>query len=468
MTAGNVLRLGLRFAWPRHYVARVRTAAVALIALVTTAAALLLVSASVIDDRQQAVVDARSPLEPTQISGENGLLLVGSFVNEWDSHAVTRVVIARGEQLPDVHPPGIPRAPMAGEAYVSPAVARQLESGGPGSLLSRSLADFRIAGVIGRPGLVDPHELRIVQGVDESSTRRSVMTRTESFGTAGPLVADLTGPLAFFVPLVLCMTFLPLLLALLLAARLLSPETDQRFALLRAMGVGKATCRVIAGVELLPAAIVGALLGWASYAAGWRSLSRIPGTSLAFWSEDTDIAMVWQLGVPLTCVAVTLAVAGLAIVPAHARSTRPRHVPRTPRLWWIGPFVVGAAMLVCATFVVAHDGAATKPLAIGAAALMMIGAPFLLHLLTSRTSSWMAGRARRGWSLVGGRWLGNRQGATFRLALGMAIGLLALGATTPFAASLKGDTTRGEQGLAAGIGYNLTVTNTTLAPGRMP
>ena len=196
MSVGNLVRLGLRFAWPRHYVARVRAAAVALIALLITLTVLVLVSAATIVDHQQSVEDARAPLEPN-IIGTKQLLLVGTFVNEWDGHTVTRVVIARGKQLPTVHPPGVPVAPEPGEAYVSPAVARDLAAdGGHETLLGQSLSDFRVAGVIKRSGLVNPHEYRIVQGVDESTTRRSVMTQTERFGTSAPAVADFTGPLS--------------------------------------------------------------------------------------------------------------------------------------------------------------------------------------------------------------------------------------------------------------------------------
>lgn len=461
MRQRNVLWLGLRFAAASQFVAVVRTVSVAVIALMVTLSALVMASATAIVVRQQQVEDARAVREPVVIRPDVPSLRSSVITNEWDGRTVTRVIIAGGRGFPRTHPPGIGRSPRPGEVFLSPAVQRSL---GSSPVLRRAVGDQEVVGTIGRAGLRSPQELRIVQGVEDRQVRRAVLGITAAFGAITRPLVDLTGALGFFVPLVVLMTFVPLLLALMLVSRLLAPEANQRFALLRAMGVGRATCRVLAAVELLPAAAGGALLGWALFASGWRRLSRLPGTDLTFWPADTRISGLWQVGVPLVSVLFTVGVAGFATVASRARSTRPVHAERRPRWWWLAPFAAGIVLLLYATLVEGDTSPRAKRDAIVAATVMMLGLPLALQALVFGLSERVSRRAPTAARLVAGRWLGNRQGATFRLALGLAVGFLALSVTAPFAASLQGDTRPGQQGLAAANGYNLYVTNLTLAP----
>jgi hypothetical protein len=458
VTLLNVFRLGLRFARPRGYVSVARAVAIVLISALGTGVVLVLFSAAGIVLDQQRAADARFPRSSEIVTQKTSLPLVQEMKNDWHGQAVTRVVVAGGERRPGIHPPGVARNPRPGEIFASQA-ALDARSSNPG--LRRLFDSTDLVGRIGPEGLVNPAEIRIIQGAFPQNVRKSFASPTEGFGDpqggAREPVVEFAGPVGFMLPLVVVMAFGPMVLALVLASRLMAPETNHRFALLGALGVGRGMCRVVAAVELLPAAAIGSVAGWMFYGFVWRRQSGVPGTDLSFWPGDTGIHPVLQVLVPAGCVLLTLFVSAIAITVAGGRSTQPFHAQRRPRWWWLIPFACGVAMLGYATLVVPDRDPATQLWAIRAAGLMMVSTPLVLHLLVHIVSGKLSVAARTGGGLVGARWAGNRQGASFRLAITLSVGMLALCATAPFVVMLKGDTSRSELGLKAANGYNLGI-----------
>lgn len=464
MSLWMMARLGLRFSVPRHYVAVVRGVSIASVSFLLTATALVLLSSASIVQHQQGVEDARTPHEPVSLEPARSYLRVGVFVNDWDGATVTRVVIHRGGHFPGLHPPGIPRNPRPGEAFVSPEFAKRATHS---EVFAQSLAGLRIVGQIAPDGLRSQNELRVITGVVGADTERSVMTQTTSFGTRAAPLVDLTGPLAIFLPIVILLTLLPLGIALVLAARLLAPETNKRFALLRALGVTLWSQRIIAATELLPATALGVFVGWLTFRFGWCRVSHVPGTSFNFWPDDSRISGAAQTLVPATCLLATLIIAGATVVAGSTPSTRQAFRSRRPRAWWGAPVWLGLATLASATLAVSPESTTAKGLCVVAIGLFIVGLPPAASVLADRVSVRLALHAATDWGLIGGRWSGQRQGASFRLALAMAVALLAVGATVPYIHSLNGDTGPGEAGLAAAVGYNVDVTNTNLSGGEI-
>lgn len=456
----NLAMLGLRLCRPRGYVGTIRALAISAIALLLVVALLVMSSATAVMSRQQSLEDARTPKEPNQIQQTAKYPLVSSFTNDWDGEVVTRVIIVNGETAREVHPPGIPRAPRPGEVFVSPAVQAAL----PDSALLRSaLGERAVVGVIGEEGLLSPDERRVIYGLERARARSSGMTTTESFGSLAPPRVDLTGPLAFFGPLVLLSAALPLLLALIMASRLHAAVTNARFALLRSLGASRGARYLVAAAELLPFAAGGALAGTLLFTLGWQRMSGVPGTSFTFWPSDTHIGLLPVLAVPLGCLLVVLGTAGWATASSTVPSTRPSRRARQPRWWWLLPLAIALAVLSTATIGAGMDTPTRMALALGSMIVVVtIGAPAAMTVLICQASLRLSLHARSAGSLVGGRWAGDRFSSASKVATLLAAGLLSLGVTAPFVVFLEGDTKPGEAGLKAAHGYNLLVSNTTL------
>lgn len=455
------LRLGLRFARPRSYVAAARVVAVLLIAAMAVLSVLILSSAHFIVDRQQRVEDARSPHEPDRIDPVTAeeLPKTATFTHDWNGRTLTRVVVSTARPS-RITPPGVKRLPGPGEAFVSPAV---LSSSGQGPI-GWVVDGFKVVGVIGAEGLTSPDELRVVHGASPNQTRRSVMTVTDRFGARTRSLVSFDGALGFLLPLVLVMTFLPMGLALVLATRLLAPETDRRFRLLRAVGVRSRTCRLIAAAEMLPPAALGAVIGWAAYRSIWCRMSSVPGTDFSFWPGDARVPAVIEVAAPLLCVIGCLAVTATSIGVPTGDSTRPAQATRRVPWWWVVPTSLGVLVIAYASLQDAETNPDAKRDAILGAGVVLVGLPSSLQFLTQLSSRGLSAWARTAAGLVAARWIGDVNGATWRLATCLAVGLFAFGATAPLASSLKGDTSVGEEGLAAANGYNLYVSNTVVDP----
>jgi hypothetical protein len=431
-----------------------------LTALLFTLTILVLVSATQVIDDQQRVLDARAPVEPETVDPSSASLLTASYDDSWSGVDVHRVVVAGGAEFPDVHPPGIPRNPLPGEVFASDAYLDAMRTN---SALAQAVADLDIVGQIGRDGLRDPHEARLIQGISLAATANAPMTTTADFGDdvrETPRVVELTGPLAFFLPLVLIITLMPLSLALVLSTRLMSKETDHRFAILQAMGVRRRTCRALAAAEVLPHAFVGAVAAVVLFELGWRRMTGVPGTQFHFYSEDTAVPAWVAVTVPVTCVLAVVMTSAVAATTRPSPSTRPVRAARAPRWWWLVPTSAAFVMLAVSATVIDSGSERSKQLAVLSAGGLMASLPLLFSVAVSAGSASLARRAGTARVLVGARWAGDRAGAGFKLATAFSLVLFVAFVTVPFAAALDVEPTRGTQGLRAADGFNVYVTNT--------
>ncbi|MFT3871746.1 MAG: hypothetical protein QM714_03730 [Nocardioides sp.] len=436
-----------------------RDVAVFLVCALGVTTVLTLLAAQAVVGAQQLAEDLRTPRPPDVPSRSSSHLLSAEFVNNWSGRKVTRVVISSPQSDLDNHPPGISRNPLPGEVFISPEVAA-LRDGSPA--LEAALAGAKVVGEISPAGLIDPHELRIIQGTTARSAKNSTMAVIEGWSTHARPRVDLSGPLLFFVPLMVSLCLLPLVLALLLGSRLTAPETDRRAALLKALGLRRRQVRMVSLGELLPSSAAGVIAGWLFFAWASRHLTRVPGTGLAFWPADAALPPLTQVLVPLVILVLTLTLGTSTVISRRFKSVRPVARHSAPRWWWVVPSALGMIGVVAAsTFDIRRTPEATSYMIV-AAAILLLGLPWALRYLTAAVGEHMARVARSGTTLLAGRWATKHHGATSRLAIAVAAGIFAVAAAAPFVTILSGPIGDAQVNLKEARGYNLAVSNTTL------
>jgi hypothetical protein len=248
---------------------------------VAVAAALTLMALSL-----RPALDARDDRmawrEPAAAQSDEALALQRRSTDLFEHHLIDRVDLAplggSGVGLPVV--PGLPRFPGEGEVFVSPALARLLEDEPAGRLADRFPGT--VVGVVGAAGLAHDDELVVVVGhaagaleADSPALRTpldvrlggdpSAVTPIRRFATTGdhPLLEsyEITASLAAVLLVV------PALLLVGSAARLTAARRNQRLASLRLAGATPGAVVVLTAAETAVAALAGAVVGVAVYAA---------------------------------------------------------------------------------------------------------------------------------------------------------------------------------------------------------
>lgn len=454
--------LGLRLSRPRGYVAWARFVGLTLLSALTAITVLALLSALHVAERQQEVIEHRTPhYRPTAEAGKDSpaALLLREINARWDGLDLTVVTTATRDPGAAA-PPGVPTLPGSGETYVSPAFLDKLATS---SALQLLVGDDKVVGLISKSGLRSPAELRIVRGTTYGATPKDWSAPVTTFGAEAQRILDPSGPLAFVLPLTLVVIFLPLFLATALVSRLRAPETDYRSQLLNALGVATPHLRVVGAVEMFPACAFGALIAQVLFAYESQRVDHLPGTDYHFWSSDTALPLHVQLAAILLCITYTLTVAIVTGKPRQRTTTVAPTIGKPSATAWLLSPLLGAVALTLATFVESDPGRA-KIFTIAASAILLVGLPGCSRLIIQRASSFCADRASGPSALLGGRRVGATRGAAFRLAAGLAVATLALALAAPFIQELKVDPRRGEDGLRTAHGYNVFVGSSSVSP----
>ena len=235
--------LGLRLAKPRRYVDWLQAFTVAMVVALGCLSACAFVSAHNILESQNRVTVARAPHQPNVLPPGETLAKIAVVEDRWDGTPISRVILVAGATRSVPVPPGVPRAPGPGEAFVSPAVWALRGTNAPAWL---AVGSQRVVGLISQEGLVDPSEERIIVGSTREASRRAVLSEFDGFGDSNtPGLVSLTGPLGFLAAAALCLVFGGLLFAAALAVRLREGELVRRDRLLSALGVGPIATRLI-------------------------------------------------------------------------------------------------------------------------------------------------------------------------------------------------------------------------------
>ena len=280
-------------------------------------------------------------------------------------------------------PPGLDRIPAPDEVYVSPALARLLDS--PEGALLRPRFPQRIAGLLGEAGLRGPHDYRFYAGTPALRSFAGSMTVVTAFG--GEVFPSSPLPPVLWLLLVVGVVVLlvPVLTVIAAAGRVGGLARDRRLAALRLIGAGSRQTRRIAAGEALVGSVAGVALGVALFLTGRAIAPSIELLGVSFFSSDIHppwpaTILVLLLGPVLAVQAAQFALRGAVIEPLgvlrQAAATR-------RRLWWrLVPAGCGALLLASA---LADSGDSVNPTkVIAAIGLLLIGVPVLLPWLVER------------------------------------------------------------------------------------
>ena len=389
--------------------------------------------------------------------------LWNNSVDFYQGQTINRLdVAALGRNAPV--PPGITRLPSAGGYYASPALAALLKTVPADELGERFPG--KMIGTIGQAGLSGPGDLAIYIGYPPAQLNKIPGTQwvTSIYSRPGQEVFSPFFRYAFGVG-VLAVVF-PMLVLISTATRLAADRREERFAALRLVGGTPGDIRIVATIEAVISAFLGAAGGTAIFLLVRPALAgaALVGTQY-FESDLTPTAAGYAamlVGVPIA--AAIAALVSLRRVQISPLGVTRRATPKPPTFWRLVPLLIGLGVF-------AYGLAKTTRNGIGAPAypgllLTMIGLVIAGPWLTARAAR-LFGRVASGSSaLLATRRLADNprrafravSGLTLAVFLGTMAGLIvpAVNATeqTPTAGALS-NVLVGQVGLPAAAGQKL-------------
>ncbi|WP_177220965.1 ABC transporter permease [Lentzea xinjiangensis] len=292
----------------------------------------------------------------------------------------------RGGPLSPV-PPGVPAIPGPGEVFVSPELARLLDSD---PALRARFGGTR-AGLIEPSGLVDAGELYFYEGVDRLPDDRDITT-AYAFGDerrGGTTPAEM-----ILVSGVAVVLLAPLLVFIACVGRLGGVERDQRLATLRLLGATAPQVRRIAAAESLAGAVAGLAVGVAMFFAVHRRVDGLQVGNFRFSAADFvppwwRFALVLLIVLVLVVGAVLLGMRSTVVEPLSV--TRDSGAPMRRLRWRLLPAASGVAFLLPIALDLVHENKDVTMLVSCAIASALVAIPVLLPWLVERAVAPLTG-----------------------------------------------------------------------------
>jgi hypothetical protein len=315
--------------------------------------------------------------------------------------------------------PGISRLPGPGEYYASPALAHLLSTVPADQLGDRFPG--RLAGTIGDAALTGPGELVVFVGYTPQTLANMPGTGwVTAIGTApGREVftpffryAFATGVLAVLVPVLILIST---------ATRLAAARREERFASLRLVGATSGDISVIASVDAVVTALLGAVAGTGLFLAVRPALARAELTGTRYFASTVN-ATIWEylgliVAVPLaSAIASLLSLRRVRISPLGV--TR-RATPPRPSAWRLLPLGAGIGLFIAGALATSSKsiGAAMYPGLLVTMIGLVIAGPWLTAMLSR-----LCGRVLNGASpLLATRRLADDPKVAFRAMRGLVL-----------------------------------------------
>jgi hypothetical protein len=357
--------------------------------------------------------------------------LWNNSVDFYRGQTITRLdVAALGPDAPV--PPGISRLPAAGDYYASPALAALLRAV-PADELGERFPGHLI-GTIGDAGLTGPGQLTIYIGYPPQA-----LAAASGSGYAPKKGAPVSGSQwvthiatapaqEVFTPFfryafgfgALAVLF-PMLVLIGTATRLAAARREERFAALRLVGGTPADIRVIAAVESVVSAFLGAVAGIGVFLLVQPVLagSALIGTK---YFANTLTPTPWEylgmlVGVPV--VAAIAALLSLRRVQISPLGVSRRATPKPPTAWRLTILVIGVALYVYGLSKTTHKsiGAPAYP----GLLITMVGLVIAGPWFTAMTARLFGSASRGPASLLAARRLADSPKAAFRSVTGLVL-----------------------------------------------
>jgi ABC-type antimicrobial peptide transport system permease subunit len=344
--------------------------------------------------------------------------LWNNSVDFYQGRTINRLdVAALGSDAPV--PPGVTQLPPPGDYYASPALAALLRSVPADELGARFPG--RMIGTIGHTGLSGADDLAIYIGhtPDQLGAIAGTGWVTSINGSPGREVWTPFFRYAFGVG-VLAVVF-PMLVLIATATRLAADRREERFAAIRLVGGTPTDIRIVAAIEAMISAFVGALLGTVIFLLIRPALAGAALVGTRYFESDltpTVTGYVAMLaGVPVA--AAVAALVSLRRVQISPLGVARRATPKPPSLWRLVALAVGVGVYV-------YGLSRTTKNSIGAPAypgllLTMIGLVIAGPWLTAWAARLFGRVANGSAALLASRRLADNPGRAFRAVTGLVL-----------------------------------------------
>lgn len=390
----------------------------------------------VVERQHDRRVAATVRIDPSQSSGTDAdLRIVDPRITNsrrWGGHDIRREFYAAGSTSAPI-PPGVPRVPTPHEYFASPDLIALIRTD---ATAARLFASQRLVGEIGSSGLVQPHQLRAVIGVDSSS---ELLTRVNGFGgtAAANVSEDESNPVldASVGAYVLALVWLPAAFFVIIVAKLAAFRRRRRAAALHLIGYPKWRIQVLHFAEALVVCLPAASVGLLTFVWLASDATTLPGTSFGFYPADARLPLAACL-----LIAMTVLVAVCVAVSSDIRPWGTRRRRRSIFAGLLRPaiacLVVGLALLALPT-VAPLDGPLTPAALWTGTFLSAVGIATAGPSLVTRLLGRRVQRAAAP-ELVGRRMAAYRVSTSLRLASVMSVIVVLLLGSQAFAAVLNG------------------------------
>jgi hypothetical protein len=316
-------------------------------------------------------------------------------------------------------PPGITRLPAPGTYYASPVLAALLRTVPADQLGARFPG--RLTGTIGQAGLNGAGDLAVYIGRTQEQVRSIPGTQWVTSIDSAPGQAVFTPFFRYAFGIGVLAVLFPMLVLIGTATRLAADRREERFAALRLVGGTPGDIRVLAAVESVIGAFLGAVSGTVIFLLARPALAGAALTGTRYFESDlTPTAAGYAImlaGVPAA--AAVAALVSLRRVQVSPLGVTRRATPKPPTFWRIFALVIGVGVYVYGLDKTSREtiGAPAYP----GLLLTMIGLVIAGPWLTAQAAR-LFGRVGRGSSaLLASRRLADNPKRAFRAVTGLTL-----------------------------------------------
>lgn len=339
-------------------------------------------------------------------------------VDFYQGQTITRLDVAPlGPGAPV--PPGIAHLPAPGQYYASPALAALLKTV-PGDELGDRFPGH-LAGTIGQAALSGTNDLVIYIGYTPAALNAIPGTSWVTSIATAPAQEVFTPFFRYAFGVGVLAVVFPMLVLISTATRLAADRREERFAALRLVGGTPADIRVIASVEAMVSAFLGAVGGTLIFLLVRPALAGAALVGTPYFESDLTpgiwgyLAML--VGVPV--VAGAAALMSLRRVQISPLGVSRRATPKPPAFWRLSVLVIGLALYVYGLSKTTHKsiGAPAYPGLLVTMVGLVIAGPYLTSV-----ASRLFGRLIPGSSaLLSTRRLADNPKRAFRAVTGLVL-----------------------------------------------
>jgi hypothetical protein len=352
--------------------------------------------------------------------------------------------------------PGLAAMPAAGQYYASPALARLLATVPADELGDRYPGT--LAGTIGPAGLQSPDSLAIVIGYTPETLRAIPGTGSVSAIQLAPHGLSTSQFYKFGFALGSVALLIPMVVLIGSATRMAAARREQRYAAMRLVGATSGQINVVASVDAVLGALLGAAVGIGVYGALRPALADLKLLGYRFFTTDITPTgagyALMLIGVP--AMAAIACLGSLRRVRISPLGVSRRVAPPPPRFWRAVPLALGLVLFVVPLRQNAQATRNSPGVAVLSLALVMVGMMVAGPWLTAVAAKAFHRYARGGAGLLAAGRLSDNPRAAYRAVSGLVLAVLVgtmLAAIVPAAIAAQSTTADASIAPALRVGF---------------